>query len=98
MIDLSRYIPRENILRVTARHHDDILRELLQPCFRDLPEKERLPLMDELLHSDAMKDQAMGNGFAITHTRRDGQANIRVAVGLLTPPTPFRRGPAVHTV
>lgn len=98
MIDLSRYLRRESFVRLKAGGRDDLLRELLRRCLPDEPEGGREAVVGELLHSEAMKDQVIGGGFAITHTRRDVQDEIRLAVGLLDPPRPLRRGPAVHTV
>ena len=98
MIDLAKYITEANTVRLASRTHDGILRELLHLCLRDMPEENRAQLVDTLLNSRAMRDQHLGGGFVLTHTRRDSLAGIRVAVGLLSPPAQFGKGEPAHTV
>jgi len=98
MIDLAKYLSAANMIRPASRSHDDILRELLRVCLSETPDPEKEKTIEKLLHSDAMKDQRIGDWFAITHARCDGRPDIRVALGFLDPPRPFRRGEPVHTV
>lgn len=98
MVNLLHYVERDRLVVLEAGHHDEILKSLVEVCLRDYEPAGRERLRAELIRSGQMKDQPLGQGFAITHARLDNLPDIRISIGLLAPPARFCRGAPVHTV
>lgn len=98
MVNLLHYIERNRIVVLEAGQHDEILKNLVELCLRDYEPARRERLLVEILRSGQMKDQPLGQGFAITHARLDDLPDIRMSIGLLAPTARFCRGAPAHTV
>ena len=98
MASLLEYIERDRIAVLDDGAHDELLRRLVDLCLRDDAPEPRDRMRADLLRAGRMKDQPLGQGFAITHARLDDLPDIRAGLGLLGPGARFSRGAPPHTV
>lgn len=98
MIRLPDYLNRRTLHALEPDTHDAMLRVMLQRCYAQSDETLPPDRLDELVRAHALKDQPLGDGFALSHARIDALPDIRLTVGLLGRPHRFLRRSAVHTI
>ncbi len=98
MIKVQQYLAPDRIVAMKTVAHDEIVKQLVATCLRDMDPEARARLQTKALQAMNMKDQGLGKGFAITHARIDAIGEIRVAAALLPQPIRFAKWSNVHTV
>ncbi len=98
MIDLTEFLKAERFVPLGPAARDVTVRTLLGVCLREdetLSDADRAAALENIR---AMRDQALGGGFALTHARIARSRDILLSAGLFRVPTPFGRCGPTHTV
>lgn len=98
MINLADFLAKDRLIPLAPASRDAIVHALLDVCLKEdatLSETDRAAALGNVR---AMRDQALGKGFALTHARIARSRGILISAGLFRRPAPFGHCGPTHTV
>lgn len=98
MANLLKYLQADSIYRISAKKHDDILKEIIEKTLREKPDEILQKAFHGIRTNSGVQEINLGHGFALSHHRMDDVNDINLSIGIVEKKVRYFKGPPVKAI